>query len=125
MKWMFTVMVVLSLLLFAGCGNQAKTGALLGGAGGAAVGQIAGRDTESTLIGSGIGAGIGYLLGNEADKKQTNIQSASQQVTINVQNSNGSITPVTLTRTQYGWVGPRGEFYSKLPTAEELKSYGW
>lgn len=50
---------------------------------------------------------------------------APQTVVINVPNSNGSYTPVTLTKSGNGYVGPQGEFYSQHPTVDQLKAlYG-
>jgi hypothetical protein len=48
------------------------------------------------------------------------------QTTINVQNSNGSFTPVTLNKVNGRWVGPRGEYYDTLPTIGQLRPvYGF
>lgn len=45
---------------------------------------------------------------------------------VNVQNSNGSITPVRIRRLGNVWVGPRGEQYFAYPTVEQLKPvYGF
>ncbi|MEI6168093.1 MAG: hypothetical protein WCS52_12965 [bacterium] len=45
---------------------------------------------------------------------------------INVQNSNGSMTPVTLRQIGNQWVGPRGEYYDNLPTIGQLRTiYGF
>jgi len=45
---------------------------------------------------------------------------------INVQNSNGSMTPVTLRQVGNQWVGPRGEYYNNLPTVGDLRGvYGF
>src|SRR5688572_18671469 len=57
-----------------GCASHAAEGALIGGAGGAAVGAIVGhnshgRTAEGALIGGAIGAIGGGLIGNEADKE--------------------------------------------------------
>ncbi len=50
---------------------------------------------------------------------------ASNTVVINVINDNGSYTPVTLRQEGNVYVGPRGEQYLSLPTAEQLKAvYG-
>ena len=50
---------------------------------------------------------------------------SSQTITINVPNSNGSYTPVTLVRRDNGYVGPQGEYYPDNPTVEQLKAlYG-
>jgi hypothetical protein len=47
-------------------------------------------------------------------------------VTINVQNSNGSFSPVTLRSVGSQWVGPRGEYYEALPTVGQLRQmYGF
>jgi uncharacterized protein YcfJ len=49
----------------AGCSQteqSAGTGALIGGAGGALVGQAIGRDTKSTVIGAGAGALLGAVV---------------------------------------------------------------
>lgn len=46
--------------------------------------------------------------------------------TISVQNSNGSFTPVTLSRAGSQWVGPRGEYYDDLPSVGQLRPvYGF
>ncbi|WP_280821861.1 glycine zipper 2TM domain-containing protein [Pseudaminobacter soli (ex Li et al. 2025)] len=49
----------------AGCSQteqSAGTGALVGGAGGALVGQAIGRDTKSTVTGAGAGALLGAVV---------------------------------------------------------------
>ncbi|MDD5136136.1 MAG: hypothetical protein PHX20_01970 [Candidatus Omnitrophica bacterium] len=46
-------------------------------------------------------------------------------VIINIPNSKGSYTPITLRRSGNGFIGPQGEYYSEHPTVEELKTlYG-
>ena len=125
------VAVSLGLAFAAGCESDAQTGALLGTAAGVGVGQLAGGDTKSTLIGAAVGGGAGYILGNEQDKKKTRAEMDSLRqemniVTVNITNSNGSITPVRLRKQGVGYVGPRGEYYGKLPTEEQLKPiYGF
>ncbi len=112
-----------------GCETQAQSGAAVGGLGGAAVGALAGghhHAGEGALIGAAVGAGGGYMVGNEADKKQTNqqLQAVQQQANtavVNITNSNGSITPVTLRRSGNVWVGPRGEQYMSMPTVDQLR----
>lgn len=42
-------------------------------------------------------------------------------LTINIPNSRGGYTPVTLTRSGNGFVGPQGEYYADNPTVEQLK----
>jgi len=67
---LMAAIVCLGLIFVAGCESRAHTGALIGTAVGAGVGQAVGRDTESTLIGGAIGAGAGYIIGSETDKKK-------------------------------------------------------
>jgi hypothetical protein len=118
-------------LILAGCESSAQTGAAVGGAAGAGIGQLAGRNAESTLIGAAVGAGAGYILGNEQDKKkqQEQIQNQAAEmntVTVWVTNSNGSTIPVKLQKQGPGYVGPRGEYYDHLPTSEQLRPvYGF
>jgi len=124
------VLLCFGLFLTVGCESDAQTGALVGTAAGAGIGQLAGRSTEATLIGAAVGGGAGYIIGNEGDKKKTQseIDSVRQEmniVTVNVTNSNGSITPVKLTKQGVGYVGPRGEYYNNLPTSEQLKQGGY
>ena len=128
---LIAVVVSLGLTFFVGCESDAQTGALVGTAVGAGVGQAIGRDTESTLIGAGVGAAGGYMIGNERDKKKTKaemdeLRQERDIVTVNVTNSNGSVTPVQLRKQGAGYVGPRGEYYDQLPTSEQLKPvYGF
>ena len=47
-------------------------------------------------------------------------------MTINIQNSNGSYTPVLLRQVGAQWVGPKGEYYNTLPTVGQLRPiYGF
>ncbi len=134
-KLIWVIVISISGLLLGGCESEAGKGAGIGslaGAGlGAIVGHQSGRTTEGALIGGAVGGGAGYILGSQKDKKKTDaeISSIRQEmnvVTVNVTNSNGSITPVRLTKQGVGYVGPRGEFYNHLPTGDELKPiYGF
>jgi len=72
MKRIITVIVSLALAiwLFACAGpthqeRGTKTGALIGAAGGAILGQIIGGNTEATLLGAGIGAAVGGISGHQ------------------------------------------------------------
>jgi hypothetical protein len=71
------------------------------------------------------------MIGNEGDKKKTAtdrnaIRQEMNLVTVNVTNSNGSIIQVKLTKQGVGYVGPRGEYYDKLPTEDQLRPvYGF
>lgn len=131
---LMVTMVGLPLAFVTGCESDAQTGALVGTAIGAAAGQAIGGDTESTLIGAGAGAAGGYMIGNEQDKQKMKAEiaaareaaSTANTMTINITNSNGSITPVILRKQGNMWVGPRGEQYTTLPTEEQLKPiYGF
>jgi len=81
-------------------------------------------------VGAAIGGGTGYIVGNESDKKKT-AQQTQQQInaahqeqnieTVWITLSNGSQRPIKLTRSGPNYIGPRGEFYSTMPTEEQLK----
>ena len=132
---LMVVAVSVGLVFTSGCESSGQTGAALGGLGGAGLGAIighqSGRTAEGALIGGAVGAGGGYILGNEQDKKKTqaemsNLRQEMNTVTVNITNSNGSVTPVTLKKQGVGYVGPRGEYYNNLPTPEQLKPiYGF
>ncbi len=134
-KGVVTILIVFvvsfGLAFLAGCESDAQTGALLGSGIGAGIGQLAGQDTESTLIGAAIGGGAGYMIGSESDKKKAAAERAALRqeintVTVNITNSNGSISQVRLSRQGVGYIGPRGEYYDHLPTGDELKPiYGF
>ena len=42
-------------------------------------------------------------------------------LTVNIPNSRGGYTAVTLKRSGNGFVGPQGEYYAEHPTVEQLK----
>jgi hypothetical protein len=125
------IVVIAGSLLFAGCESDAQRGAAAGAVAGAGVGQAIGRNSESTLIGAAVGGGAGYMLGNESDKRQAKAETARIRedmnfITVNVTNSNGSISQVRLRTQGVGYVGPRGEYYNKLPTQDQLRPvYGF
>ncbi len=50
-----------------------------------------------------------------------NVRQEANMTIVNITNRNGSITPVTLKRSGNVWIGPRGEQYLSIPTAEQLK----
>ncbi|MDW6022042.1 glycine zipper domain-containing protein [Mesorhizobium sp. BAC0120] len=53
----------------AGCTN-AERGAVIGGAGGAALGTLAGgNDVRNAIVGGAVGAVAGTLIGNSMDKQ--------------------------------------------------------
>ena len=123
--------IALGIALTTGCETDAQNTALLGTAVGAGVGALAGGDTEGTLIGAAVGGGAGYIIGNESDKQKTrdemaSIRAGQDVVTVWITNSNGSKTPVQLRKSGPGYIGPRGEHYDHMPTAEELATvYGF
>ena len=125
------VTVGLGSAFVAGCGSGAQTGSVIGALAGAGIGQLAGGDTEATLIGAAIGGGVGYMLGNEGDKKNAQadrdyLRQEMNTVLVKVTNSNGSIVQVPLRRQGVGYVGTAGEYYSTLPTEDQLRPvYGF
>jgi len=134
-KRLITISIVIvigaSFSLIAGCQDEAQIGSLMGSLVGAGVGQLAGGDSEATLIGAAVGGGIGYMLGNESDKDRTQAQMYSlreemNHETVNITNSNGSICRVRLRKQGPGYVGTRGEYYSRLPSEDQLRPvYGF
>lgn len=122
---LMVVVASLGLASVAGCESGAQTGAALGALAGAGIGQLAGGDTESTLIGAAVGGGVGYMLGNEGDKKKAQaersyLRQEMNTVVVNVTNRNGSIIQVPLRKQGVGYVGTRGEYYPVLPTEDQL-----
>lgn len=130
-KTAIITITIVGMFCIAGCESDAQTGALIGTAAGAGIGQLAGGSTEATLIGAAVGGGVGYILGNEGDKKDAQAERAAlgreiNTVPVNVTNSNGSVIVVKLQRQGVGYVGPRGEYYASLPTSEQLRPvYGF
>ncbi|OHB53236.1 MAG: hypothetical protein A2Y07_11255 [Planctomycetes bacterium GWF2_50_10] len=137
-KGLLTVVLTLAvgfgMIFVSGCETKAQTGAGVGALAGAGLGAIIGHQSGNAglgaLIGGAAGAGGGYLIGNEGDKKDAKKETQAQlnavrdeanTVVINVTNSNGSITPVILRRSGNVYIGPKGEQYTTLPTAENLK----
>ncbi len=130
-----TILIVaaagLGPILCGGCQSDAQTGALIGTIVGAGIGQMAGGHTESTLIGAAVGGGIGYIIGNESDKQRADaerhyVREEMNYVTVNMTNSNGSISRVRLRKHGVGYLGTKGEFYGRLPTEDQLRPiYGF
>ncbi len=46
---------------------------------------------------------------------------SQESFTVNVPNSQGGYTPVSLTRSGSGFIGPQGEFYNEFPKIEQLR----
>jgi len=73
------IIAALAALALSGCAQtesqqRAGTGALVGAAGGALVGQAIGRDTKSTVIGAASGALLGAVVGSATAPKQRDQQ---------------------------------------------------
>ena len=137
-----TIIIIATLLTACSAQQRPATETVVGtgiGAGvGAGVGAIAGNNihgfsrAEGAVAGALIGGLIGGVAGNQQaqiNEQQHQINTMSQQANqtiVNVTNSNGSITPVILTRHGNQWRGPRGELYNTLPVPAQLKSvYGF
>jgi len=122
------IMVTVSFVavFVCGCESNAQTASAIGALAGAGIGQLAGGDTESTLVGAAVGAGAGYMLGNESDRKKAAaerdyMQQEMNTVTVNITNSNGSVSQVKLRKYGVGYIGTRSEYYSTMPTEDQLR----
>ena len=131
-RLLIPIAACISLLAFTSCETSSQTrGTAIGAGVGGGLGAIAGNNIEgiSKTEGAIAGAVIGGLLGNQSGRQQdqiNNLQGQVNQNVVNVQNSNGSVTPVILHRSGNGWQGPRGEFYNNLPSEGQLKqAYGF
>ena len=126
-----TAVLSFGLLFFVGCQSDAQFGSAVGALAGASIGQLAGGDSEATLIGAAVGGAAGYMFGNESDKarqqaEQAYMREEMKTVAVNITNSNGSISQVRLKRHGVGYVGTRGEYYRQLPTEDQLRPiYGF
>ena len=143
LKSSLLILMTIAALLIVGCEKESHTGAGIGALIGGGVGQVAGGDTESTLIGAAVGAGAGYLIGrtqegkddDEVDQDQVQqVKTQPQEVTENPEdfvkvpytNSDGTVTTVALRKSNRGYRGPEGEYYDDLPTKKVLKDrYGY
>ena len=66
------------------------------------------------------------MLGNESDRKKAAaerdyLQQEMNSVTVNITNSNGSVSQVKLQKYGVGYIGTRGEYYRTMPTEEHLR----
>src|SRR5215831_14377263 len=77
--------VLACLLAFsvAGCQNNTQKGAVVGGAGGAALGAIIGKQTghtgEGAVVGALAGGALGGLIGNSEDEAQKKRETEARQ----------------------------------------------
>ncbi|MBL7189530.1 MAG: hypothetical protein ISS70_24645 [Phycisphaerae bacterium] len=96
---------------------------------GAAIGGIIGYQSDEAGEGAALGAaifGVGALLKQtdkmpEERREDKHEEEEEQEVVIQINNENGSLTPVVLKKEGGTYVGPNGEHYKRLPTAEQLK----
>ena len=132
------LLLTISLVLSAcgGCGgNSSNDGRLklhpiyTSALWGAAIGGIIGHQSDEAGEGAALGAAIfaiGTLL-EQTDKmsdehrEEKEEDQDEQEVVIQIQNDNGSLTPVVLKKKGDTYMGPNGEHYKRLPTAEQLK----
>ncbi len=67
----------------------------------------------------------GYIVVPQPQVVSVTAVASSNTITINVPNSNGSYTSVTLVKRDNGYLGPQGEYYPDHPTVDQLKAlYG-
>lgn len=137
-KMPVAIVLIVSLILSTcgGCGGDSSDGGRLklspiyeSALWGAAIGGIIGYQSDEAGEGAALGAavfGVGALLKQTdkmSDKKpeQKEEQQEEEEVVVQVQNDNGSLTPVLLKKKGGTYIGPNGEHYKRLPTAEQLK----
>lgn len=96
---------------------------------GALIGGIVGHQSDEAAAGAALGAavfGVGELL-NQTDrmphkeKEHKKKDEVVEEVLIQIRNDNGSFTSVVLKKKSSNYIGPNGEYYKELPTAEQLK----
>ncbi len=104
-------------------------GALAGGILGAIIGNNVGDGNNQVLgaaIGAALGGAAGHQFGTSVDYTNQRLNALETQMStqeVVIHNDNGSINRVRLIKTPNGYVGPRNEEYSTLPTEEQLKPY--
>lgn len=135
-----SVISICGYVLLTGCATPmghdetigTATGAVIGGVAGGVIGHNVG-DGNNEAVGAAVGAALGGMGGREVgrgkdiqENRMRALEHQANTITINVTNSNGSFTPVTLQKLDGGrFRGPKGEIYQTMPTASQLKSvYG-
>ena len=119
-----------------GCATKEGTGTLLGAGVGTGVGAIVGNQVGSrqggALVGGAVGALVGNRMGASADKQDATdakvnaLQEQANTQQVQITNSNGSKTTITMRKGAAGrWIGPRGEEYDSFPTEEQLRKGGY
>ena len=118
------------MLTLSSC-NSTASGAAVGGGIGAVAGAIAGNNIDGISTGEGavMGGVVGAVAGGahgHQNKRINQLERDANTQIVNVQNSNGSYTPVELRREGSNWIGPKGEVYTNLPTPGQLsQTYGF
>ena len=101
-------------------------GSLFGGI----IGYQSGEALAGAIIGGSITGTGSYLdQADKANRKEPDKsdnpchprKQADEKVTVNVQNFNGSYTPVRLKKHGTEYIGPKGEHYPSLPSEEQLR----
>lgn len=112
--------------------NQGALGALIGGVAGAVIGNNSNGafgNGEGAVAGAALGGLLGGTMGHQKDGFNQQLGAVNETASttiINVHNTNGSITPVTIRKAGNQYIGPRGEYYGALPTEQQLKGpYGF
>lgn len=70
---LFAIFFSFVFIMESQAGNRAVNGLLIGAGSGAILGQAAGKNTESVLIGTAIGGAVGYAIGNSMDNPRREI----------------------------------------------------
>ncbi len=132
------IVLIVSLVLSAcgGCSSDSSGGGRLklspiyeSALWGAAIGGIIGYQSDEAGEGAALGAaifGVAALLKQtdkmpEERREDKHEEEEEQEVVIQIHNENGSLTAVVLKKEGGTYVGPNGEHYKRLPTAEQLK----
>jgi uncharacterized protein YcfJ len=138
MRIALVFLLLAGIVMQSGCASLTpeEQSTLIGAGIGAGLGSVLGNNFGGSRndreLGMAAGALVGGMLGNQSAKQsamQQQINAVQQQqfvTTVWVENSNGSKTPVVLRQTEGGqYIGPRGEYYSTMPTQDQLKQvYG-
>ena len=96
---------------------------------GALIGGIIGYQSDEAAAGAALGAavlGVGELLDqtdrmSHKEKEHKEKDKVVEEILIQIRNDNGSFTSVVLKKKGSTYLGPNGEHYKELPTAEQLK----
>jgi hypothetical protein len=144
-KYFCVFSMVMLISAISGCNpyNNAGEGAAVGGGLGALAGGIIGHQSHDTaagmLIGGAVGAVTGAAVGSQIQKPEAPPAVVVAQpapvvmalppaevitqdsIIVNLPNNDGTYTVVVLKRSGNGYVGPQGEFYTQLPSNDQLK----